>query len=186
MSFGVLSPSRASARSASGRLGLSLIAGAALASVLFSVAPARAELDEAMRLASFVPVDVVGDSMEPAGPQVIARIDISEQTMYVYVGEQLVHAFKVSTGRSGYTTPVGRYQALWLASRWRSRKYHNAPMPWSVFFDGGYAIHGTTEVRRLGRPASHGCIRLHPDDAKVFFTLVQASGRENTLIAVVR
>jgi lipoprotein-anchoring transpeptidase ErfK/SrfK len=55
-----------------------------------------------------------------------------------------------------------------------------------VFFHGGYAIPGTTEVRRLGRPASHGCIRLHPDNAKVFYTLVLKNGRENTTITITR
>ena len=59
-------------------------------------------------------------------------------------------------------------------------------MPWSVFFHGGYAIHGTTDIRHLGRVASHGCIRLHPDNAKLFFRLVQANGRDNTVITVVR
>jgi lipoprotein-anchoring transpeptidase ErfK/SrfK len=59
-------------------------------------------------------------------------------------------------------------------------------MPWSVFFHGGYAVHGTTDLRRLGRPASHGCVRLDPKNAKVFYKLVDASGRENTLISIVR
>ena len=59
-------------------------------------------------------------------------------------------------------------------------------MPWAVFFNGGYAIHGTTEIRALGRPASHGCVRLHPDNAKAFFSLVKIVGMENTLIDVVQ
>jgi len=59
-------------------------------------------------------------------------------------------------------------------------------MPWSVFFYKGYAIHGTTEIKRLGRPASHGCVRLHPDNAKVFFELVKSKGLDSTLISVVR
>lgn len=59
-------------------------------------------------------------------------------------------------------------------------------MPWSVFFQGGYAIHGTTAVRRLGQPASNGCVRLHPKDAKVFYQLVRANGLENTTVGVMR
>ena len=59
-------------------------------------------------------------------------------------------------------------------------------MPWSVFFHGGYAVHGTTAVRRLGRPASHGCVRLHPANAKIFYKLVQQNGKENTLVSIVR
>ena len=59
-------------------------------------------------------------------------------------------------------------------------------MPWSVFFYRGYAVHGTTDLKRLGTPASHGCIRLHPDNAKIFFKLVQANGKENALVSIVR
>ncbi len=58
-------------------------------------------------------------------------------------------------------------------------------MPWSVFFYKGYAIHGTTEISQLGRPASHGCVRLHPDNARIFYDLVNAYGKANTRISVV-
>ncbi len=122
----------------------------------------------------------------PSVPTVVARIDLSDQTMTVYVDEKLAYVFKVSTGRRGYGTPTGQWKAKWLSPRHRSKKYHNAPMPWSVFFHGGYAVHGTTEVRRIGRPASHGCVRLRPANAKIFYKLVQANGKENTLVSVVR
>ena len=121
----------------------------------------------------------------PAGPLVYARIDISDQTMTVYVTDQVAYTFKVSTARRGYITPAGFYKAEWLSPRHRSRKYDNAPMPWAVFFHGGYAVHGTTDIRNLGRPASHGCVRLHPDNAKTFFSLVKQAGMENTQIVVV-
>ncbi len=58
----------------------------------------------------------------------------------------------------------------------RSRKYNNAPMPHSIFFHGGYAIHATTEVAKLGRPASHGCIRLSKANAAKLFEMVKADG----------
>jgi hypothetical protein len=123
---------------------------------------------------------------EPTVPTVVARIDLSDQTMTVYVDEKLSYEFKVSTGRRGYGTPTGQWNAAWLSPYHRSKKYHNAPMPWSVFFHGGYAVHGTTEVRRLGRPASHGCVRLHPANAKIFYQLVREYGKENTLVSIVR
>ncbi|MCR4282553.1 MAG: L,D-transpeptidase [Bauldia sp.] len=116
----------------------------------------------------------------------VARIDLSDQTMTIYVEERLAYVFKVSTARKGYITPVGFYQAEWLSPRHRSRKYDNAPMPWSVFFHQGWAIHGTTDIKRLGKPASHGCVRLHPDNAKIFFQLVKEAGLDRTLISVVR
>jgi lipoprotein-anchoring transpeptidase ErfK/SrfK len=128
----------------------------------------------------------LGVEADPPLPVMVARIDLSDQTMNVYVDDQLTYTFKVSTARGGHITPVGRYKAEWLSPRHRSRKYDNAPMPWAVFFHGGYAVHGTTEIKRLGRPASHGCVRLHPDNAKHFFSLVKEVGMGNTLITVVR
>jgi lipoprotein-anchoring transpeptidase ErfK/SrfK len=71
-----------------------------------------------------------------------------------------------------------------MATRWFSRIFNNAPMPHSIFYSGPFAIHGTTDVARLGRTASHGCIRLHPDNAAVLFDLVQRQGMRNTTIVV--
>ena len=123
----------------------------------------------------------------PAAPSgLLARIDLSEQTMSVYVDDKLEYTFAVSTARKGYVTPIGEYHAEWLSPRHRSRKYNNAPMPWSVFFYKGWAVHGTTELARLGRPASHGCVRLHPDNAKIFYSLVKDLGKQNTTIVVTR
>ena len=150
------------------------------------VGAARAEAVDTMRVASLEPAALMDNTTDAPGPQITARVDLSEQRMYVYVGEQLEYTFKVSTGRKGYGTPTGRWNAAWLSPKHRSRKYNNAPMPWAVFFYQGYAVHGTTDVGRLGRPASHGCIRLHPDNAKTFFSLVQKNGKENTLISIVR
>lgn len=92
--------------------------------------------------------------------------------------------WKVSTGRSGYRTPRGSYKPTRLHRMWHSRKYDNAPMPYSIFFRGGYAIHGTDQIGSLGRPASHGRVRLHPGNAKRLFNLVRAHGRANTRIIV--
>jgi len=164
-----------------------LVATAAVAASLAAGAgPAAAEFVDTMRVASLAPATITENATEAPAPQVIARIDLSEQTMHIYVGEKLEYVFKVSTGRKGYGTPTGRWNAAWLSPKHRSKKYNNAPMPWSVFFTGGYAVHGTTDIKRLGRPASHGCVRLHPDNAKTFYQLVQKSGKENTLIAIVR
>jgi lipoprotein-anchoring transpeptidase ErfK/SrfK len=145
---------------------------------------ASAELLDGVQVASLETETAVVD--ESSGELVLARVDLSDQTMHVYVGEKLMHVFPVSSGRGSYRTPTGRWQAEWLSPRHRSRKYNNAPMPWSVFFYRGYAVHGTTDLKRLGTPASHGCIRLHPDNAKTFFQLVKANGMDNSLIAVVR
>ncbi|MDJ0930857.1 L,D-transpeptidase [Breoghania sp.] len=67
---------------------------------------------------------------------------------------------------------------------WRSRKYDNAPMPYSVFFHRGWAIHGTDAIRRLGRPASHGCVRLALKNAKKLYKLVRKYGMDDVQIVI--
>jgi lipoprotein-anchoring transpeptidase ErfK/SrfK len=119
-----------------------------------------------------------------ADAAVLVRISKSTQTMTVYVRGQYAHSWPVSTGRRGYGTPSGSYTAKWLSRHHRSRKYYNAPMPHSIFFRGGYAIHGSYEIRSLGRPASHGCVRLHPANARELFRLVQAYGTSATRIVI--
>jgi hypothetical protein len=118
-------------------------------------------------------------------PRLIARVDVSEQVMRVVLDGQVIHTFKVSTAGKGYRTPRGEWQPYRMHTMWHSRKYDNAPMPHSIFFTGGYAIHATPHVRRLGRPASHGCVRLHPDDAKVLFQMTKDVGRSATRVVVI-
>lgn len=123
-------------------------------------------------------------SVAMAEAEVDITIDLSEQEMFVQtpVGSAL---WPVSTGREGYYTPVGDYQPYRLSEMHYSKKYDDAPMPYSIFFKGGYAIHGTEDVRKLGRPASHGCVRLHPESAAVLFEVVEYYGMENTIIRIV-
>ena len=117
---------------------------------------------------------------------VVAQVDISDQRMHVFVNGVQIHTFKVSTAGKGYRTPTGSWKPYRMHKMWYSRKYNNAPMPHSVFYNGGYAVHATTAIKRLGRPASHGCVRLHPTNARKFFKLVLAAGRANTKIVVKR
>lgn len=121
-------------------------------------------------------------SVPAAAGTVTARIDISSQTMRVYVDGWQKYSWPVSTARKGYRTPVGQYRAQRLEKMWYSRKYDMSPMPHSIFFKGGYAIHGTNAIKRLGSPASHGCVRLHPDNAAALFSLVRQHGMGNTQI----
>ncbi|MCP4383813.1 MAG: L,D-transpeptidase [Hyphomicrobiales bacterium] len=116
--------------------------------------------------------------------KVEARIDISSQRMYVKVNGVKKYSWAVSTGRSGYSTPTGTFRPQRLERSWYSRKYDNAPMPHSVFFYGGYAIHGTTAVRNLGRRASHGCVRLHPSNAARLYSLIRKYGMGNSRVIV--
>ena len=115
---------------------------------------------------------------------IVARIDVSSQTMTVSRYGMVIHRWRVSTARSGYITPRGTYRPQRLHRMWYSRKYDMSPMPYSVFYHGGYAIHGTNAVKRLGTPASHGCVRLETANAATFYTLVKQVGAGNTRIVV--
>jgi lipoprotein-anchoring transpeptidase ErfK/SrfK len=117
-------------------------------------------------------------------PIVEVGIDISSQSMNVWVGGWPYGFWKVSTARDGYYTPRGSYRVQRTAAVYYSKKYDNAPMPHSVFFKGGYAIHGTGQVRALGRPASHGCVRLAPANAARLYALVQRYGASRTRIVL--
>lgn len=119
---------------------------------------------------------------QPAAVQV--HIDIGSQSMSVRVNGFPYAYWRVSTARPGYHTPRGSYGVTRMAKVYYSRKYDNSPMPNSVFFHGGYAIHGTGYIRNLGRPASHGCVRLHPQNAARLFSLVQRYGARRTRITL--
>ena len=115
-------------------------------------------------------------SRRSSGGRVLARVDLSSQRMNVYQGGRLVHTWKVSTGRRGYGTPTGTWRIHRMHKRYFSRKYDNAPMPYAMFYYRGFAIHGTNSISRLGRPASHGCVRLHPSNAATLFSMVRRHG----------
>src|SRR5208282_4560109 len=118
-----------------------------------------------------------------ADARVVVRVSKSHQMMYVYVDGYLQHSWPVSTARGGYSTPSGVYNPTSFDRYHRSSKYHNSPMPHSIFFSGGYAIHGSYDVGHLGRPASHGCIRLHPDDAAELYDIVRSSGGTRIVVS---
>jgi L,D-transpeptidase catalytic domain len=120
----------------------------------------------------------------PAFANILISVDKSKQQMSVSVDGVPRHRFAVSTGRAGYGTPNGTYHPQRLATSWFSKLYYNSPMPHSIFFHGGYAIHGSYEINRLGGPASHGCIRLHPANAATLFELVKSEGTDVTTIVV--
>ncbi|HAT87123.1 MAG TPA: hypothetical protein DCS30_14905 [Rhizobiales bacterium] len=126
-----------------------------------------------------------GSTYATAG-NVRVKIDLSEQKMKVLINGSTRHSWPVSTARRGYRTAVGNYRPTRMHRRYFSKKYNGSPMPHSIFFYGGYAIHGTNQIKRLGRPASHGCIRLHPNNARKLFKLVRNNGPRNTRITIQR
>lgn len=116
--------------------------------------------------------------------RVTATVDLSAQLMYVSVGNTHAYTWKISSGRKGFRTPTGTYKPTRMYRKYFSRKYDGSPMPNSIFFRGGYAIHGTGYTKSLGRPASHGCVRLHPENARTLYNLVNSHGRANTRIRI--
>jgi lipoprotein-anchoring transpeptidase ErfK/SrfK len=115
---------------------------------------------------------------------ITVRVQLSSQTMLVSVDGAEFATWPVSTARPGYRTPKGTYRPYSLQRMHYSKLYDFTPMPYSIFFHGGYAVHGTYEIRNLGRPVSHGCIRLAPDQARALFELVQTQGPQNTTIEI--
>jgi L,D-transpeptidase-like protein len=122
-------------------------------------------------------------SASPANAEIVIAIDKSIQRMAVMVDGREQHVWKVSTGTGG-GPKSGTYRPQRLEKSWFSRKYGMSPMPHAIFFDEGYAIHGTIYVSRLGNRASHGCVRLHPSNAATLFGLVRSRGMANTTIVV--
>jgi lipoprotein-anchoring transpeptidase ErfK/SrfK len=123
-----------------------------------------------------------------AGPimsTVLINIDKANQKRTVSLDGVQQYEWPVSTGLRGYTTPSGTYTARSMNKIWYSRQWDNAPMPHAVFFTrDGHAIHGTLEVKRLGKPASHGCVRLSPENAATLFALIEKTGVKNTQVVL--
>ncbi|ADH88386.1 ErfK/YbiS/YcfS/YnhG family protein [Ancylobacter novellus DSM 506] len=148
--------------------------------------PQDAATQSALMPAGIAPIVVPLPEPVVIPRSIVAQINLSRQRMEVTVDGVPRYSWPISTARRGYRTPVGSYRPQRMYRRYFSRKYDNAPMPYSIFFNGGYAIHGTTDLKRLGRPASHGCVRLHPSNAATLFALVKEYGAGNTRIIVTR
>ena len=133
-------------------------------------------------LAALLCLVLAAPSLAEAG--IVARINISSQRMDVFVDGIPRYAWRVSTARPGYRTPVGTFRPTGIFRYHASTIYSGSPMPYSIFFLRGYAIHGSYDTKYLGRPASHGCVRLHPANAAVLYSLVKQYGTGNTLIQI--
>ena len=137
------------------------------------------------RHAALAALLVLAASVPATASNLVARVILSEQTMHVFHGGKLLFEWPVSTARTGKITPTGEWSAQWLSRNHRSSRYNNAPMPYSIFYSGHYAVHGTDQIGMLGQPASAGCIRLHPDNARILFDMAREEGLANTRIVVI-
>ena len=122
--------------------------------------------------------------VESAEAKLDILVDKATQRMLVIQDGYIRYMWPVSTGRDNMATPNGVYSPQRLERNWFSAEYYSSPMPFSIFFHNGYAIHGSYAIDRLGGPASHGCVRLHPHHAAILFDLVQQEGPSNTTIEI--
>jgi lipoprotein-anchoring transpeptidase ErfK/SrfK len=153
-----------------------LLTAIAAASVLFLV---TAHADSGFRRAT--------DAGAPGANKgaVLVNIDKTNQKMTVILNGVEAYEWPVSTGRAGYSTPSGTFTATSMNEVWYSKQWDNAPMPHAIFFiKDGHAIHGSFEVKNLGRPVSHGCVRISPKNAATLYALVKKNGLENTQVVV--
>jgi lipoprotein-anchoring transpeptidase ErfK/SrfK len=137
-----------------------------------------------LRLSFVAAIFMSALALSPARAAVVVQIDKSSQRMAVSIDGATRYNWPVSTGRSGYGTPSGVFRPQSMHRSYYSRKYYNSPMPHAIFFHYGFAIHGTTDIKRLGGRASHGCVRLHPSHAAALFALIQRNGQRNTRIQI--
>jgi hypothetical protein len=121
----------------------------------------------------------------PAAAAILVNIDKDTQSMTVTVDGAPRYIWPVSTGRAGYDTPNGTFRPNRMDADHLSQEWDNAPMPHTIFFDlHGHAIHGFNDTRRIGSPASHGCVRLAPQNAATLYALVEAEGMKDTTVIV--
>jgi hypothetical protein len=168
-----------------------------------SLKPAEAPMSLASATASIKPSDVPGAREAPtpvslavavaqelalppppAPITLVLKADLRRQRLTVIEHGEVEHVWPISSGRAGYATRTGTFRPKWASRMHYSRQYDMAPMPHAVFFNEGAAFHGTQAVRSLGRPASHGCIRLAPRDARRLYRLVHEHGFYQTKVVV--
>jgi lipoprotein-anchoring transpeptidase ErfK/SrfK len=121
----------------------------------------------------------------PVAATILINIDKTKQQMTVFLDGVESYNWPVSTGKAGYSTPSGTFTATSMNEIWYSKEWDNAPMPHAIFFmKDGHAIHGSYEVKNLGKPASHGCVRISPQNAATLYSLVEKTGLKNTQVVL--
>ena len=138
------------------------------------------------RLAVALAAGFAALALSPAArADILIHVDKAAQIMTVTVDGERRYAWKVSTGIEDYDTPDGDFQAFRMERDHFSREWDDAPMPYSIFFtQEGHAIHGSYDVKHLGRPASHGCVRLSKEHAATLFDLVKEQGLKATRVVL--
>ncbi len=99
------------------------------------------------------------------------EIRLSTQRLIAWEGKTMVHAVIVSTGKATTSTPVGSFeiQSKYRIARMQGDDYDIPDVPYTMYYSGGYAIHGAYWHRSFGTPVSHGCVNVAPDHAQWLF-----------------
>src|SRR5258708_30533440 len=139
-----------------------------------------------MRLVRVLAIAAAAVFAGSAHAEISVTVDKSAQRMTVKRDGVLLYNWPVSTGRSGYATPSGAFTAFRMEADHFSKEWDDAPMPYSIFFTKiGHAIHGTNDAQHLGRPVSHGCVRLSVENAETLYGLVPEAGVRPTTCTLV-
>jgi lipoprotein-anchoring transpeptidase ErfK/SrfK len=131
------------------------------------------------------PIQTASKEPNAIASAILINIDKTKQQMTVFLDGVESYNWPVSTGKAGYSTPSGTFTATSMNEIWYSKEWDNAPMPHAIFFmKDGHAIHGSYEVKNLGKPASHGCVRISPENAATLYALVEETGLKNTQVVL--
>ncbi len=158
-----------------------------VAAVEDAITPPAGTPAEASAVAAPEPLPQPPAAVAPPTPPpitLVAKVDLATQRLTVVVHGKSTYTWPISSGAQGYATPGGTFKPGWMAKMWYSKQYDDAPMPHAVFFKDGAAIHATTSIHALGRPASHGCVRLSPANAETFYKLVSKHSLVQTRVHV--
>ena len=136
-------------------------------------------------LAEIILAELISGAGVAVAESVQILINKSSQKMTVLIEGVQKYVWPISTGARGYATPSGSYTPFRMEPDHYSDEWDDAPMPHSIFFTpAGHAIHGSPHTKSLGRPVSHGCVRLAPSNATTLYALVQKTGMRNTRVIV--
>ncbi len=99
------------------------------------------------------------------------QINLSKQRLIAWEGKTPVHAVTISTGKKSTPTLSGTFkiQSKHRKIRMQGDDYDIPNVPYAMFYDGNYGIHGADWHRRFGTPVSHGCVNVAVDHAKWLF-----------------
>lgn len=127
--------------------------------------------------------DVLGASLTPRGEKWV-EVDLSEQRLYMKEGQTTVASFLISSGKWS-PTPQGEWR-IWTKLRYTRMKggskalgtYYDLPnVPYVMYYDRGYGIHGAYWHNNFGQPMSHGCVNMKPEGAGVVFNWASVGTR---------